>query len=136
MGTICLKIVLGIVECTQSSIYSILKNSNGGMTWYMYNINILAWSMVDHGIKPWLCQTKDNKTDLWCLSAKHTALRSKSKDWLAWNQDNVFEWSDMSTCRLLFQWASTIKIQTLCVGLPVVQSRLRLFEMQLVLAMI
>jgi len=27
------------------------------------------------------------------------------------NQNNVFEWSDMSTCRLLFQWASTIKIQ-------------------------
>jgi hypothetical protein len=30
---------------------------------------------------------------------------------LAWNQNNVFEWSDMSTRRLLFQWASTIKIQ-------------------------
>ena len=41
---------------------------------------------------------------------KHAALRRKSKDWLAHNHDNVFEWSDMSTHRLLFQWASTIKL--------------------------
>jgi hypothetical protein len=27
------------------------------------------------------------------------------------NQDNVFEWTDMSTCELLFQWASFTKIQ-------------------------
>jgi len=27
------------------------------------------------------------------------------------NQDNVSEWGDMSICRLLFQLASTIKIQ-------------------------
>ena len=38
-------------------------------------------------------------------------LRRKSKDWLAWNQNNVSEWSDMSTRGLLFQWAGTIKIQ-------------------------
>jgi hypothetical protein len=25
---------------------------------------------------------------------------------LAWNQNNVSEWGDMSICRLLFQWAS------------------------------
>jgi hypothetical protein len=30
-------------------------------------------------------------------------LRRKSKDWLAWNQNNVSEWSDMSTRGLLFQ---------------------------------
>jgi hypothetical protein len=35
----------------------------------------------------------------------------KSKDWLARNQNNVSEWSDMSTRGLLFQWASTIRIQ-------------------------
>jgi hypothetical protein len=38
----------------------------------------------------------------------HVALRSKSKDWLAWNQD---KWNDMSTLILLFQWRSIIKIQ-------------------------
>ena len=49
---------------------------------------------------------------------KHTALRSKGKDWLAPNQNNVSEWwSDMSTCGLLFQWASTFKIQLSVLGL-------------------
>ena len=36
---------------------------------------------------------------------------SKSKDFMARVQNNVSEWSDMSTHRLLFQWTSTIKIQ-------------------------
>jgi hypothetical protein len=30
------------------------------------------------------------------------ALRNKSKNWLALNQDNVYKWSDMSTRWLLF----------------------------------
>jgi hypothetical protein len=53
----------------------------------------------------------DYKIGICCFSAKHTALRRKSKDWLARNQNNVSEWSDMSTRWLLFQWASIIKIQ-------------------------
>jgi hypothetical protein len=56
-------------------------------------------------------QTKDYKIGICCFSAKHAALRGKSKDWLARNQNNVSEWSNMSTRGLLFQWASTIKIQ-------------------------
>jgi hypothetical protein len=43
------------------------------------------------------------------FSRKYAALRSKNRDWLARNQNNVSEWSDMSTRGLLFQWASTIK---------------------------
>ena len=35
--------------------------------------------------------TKDYEIGNCCFSAKHTALRRKSKDWLAWNQDNVSE---------------------------------------------
>ena len=46
-----------------------------------------------------------------CFSAKHAVLRSKSKHWLAWIHYNVSGWSDMSTHKLLFQWARTIKIQ-------------------------
>ena len=34
-----------------------------------------------------------------------------SKDWLAQNQDNMSEWSDMSTRGLLLQCASAIQIQ-------------------------
>jgi hypothetical protein len=54
---------------------------------------------------------KNNKIGIFCISAKHTALRRKSKDWLAWNRDNVSEWGNMSIHELLFQSASTIKIQ-------------------------
>jgi hypothetical protein len=38
------------------------------------------------------------------------------------NQNNVSEWSDMLTCRLLFQWASTIKIQLSVVVLSTKQT--------------
>ena len=66
-------------------------------------VNVLASSVVDRGLEPRSGQTKHYKIGICCFSAKHTALRKKSKDWLAWNQDNVSEWSDMSTRGLLFQ---------------------------------
>ena len=74
-------------------------------------VSVLAWSVVDHLFKSRSGQTKDYKISSCCFSTKHAALRTKSKDWLAQNQDNVSEWSDMSIRRLLFQRASTIKIQ-------------------------
>jgi site-specific recombinase XerD len=37
----------------------------------------------------------------------HAALRSKIKDWLSKKLENVSMGRDMSTHRLLFQWAST-----------------------------
>jgi hypothetical protein len=58
-----------------------------------------------------LGQTKDYKICICCFSAKHAALKKKNKDWLAQNYANVSEWGDMSIHELLFQWASTIKIQ-------------------------
>jgi hypothetical protein len=42
-------------------------------------------------------------------NAKHAVLRRKSKDWLARNQDNVSEWSDMYIRGLLFPLANTMK---------------------------
>jgi hypothetical protein len=48
-------------------------------------------------------QTNDYKIGICCFSAKHAALRTKSNDWLAGNQDNVSEWGDMSIQGLLFQ---------------------------------
>ena len=47
----------------------------------------------------------------YCFFVKYAALRRKSKDWLARNQDNVSEWDDMSIRGLLFHWASIIEIQ-------------------------
>ena len=66
-------------------------------------VSVLASSAVDHGFGPRSCQTKDYKIGICCFSAKQAALRRKSKDWLAQNQNNVSEWSDMSIHRLLFQ---------------------------------
>ena len=67
--------------------------------------------MVDCGFEPRSHQTKDYEIGICCFSTKHVALRRKSKDWLAQNQNNVSRWSVMSTSGLLFQWACTIKIQ-------------------------
>jgi hypothetical protein len=66
-------------------------------------VSVLASSEVDRGFDPRSGQTKDYKIGIYCFFAKHAAL--------ARNQNNVFEWSNMSTPGLLFQWASTIKIQ-------------------------
>jgi hypothetical protein len=73
--------------------------------------SVLASSVADSGIEPRSGQNKDYTIDICCFSAKHAALRGKSEDWLARNQDNVSEWGDMSIRGLLFQYASTINIQ-------------------------
>ena len=52
-------------------------------------VSVLASSVVDRGIKPWSCETRDYKIGICCFSAKHAALRRKSEDWLAQNQVNV-----------------------------------------------
>ena len=66
--------------------------------------SVLASSAIDYGFDSWSDQTKNYKIGICCFSAKHAALRRKSKDWLARNQDNVSEF-DMSISRLLFQLA-------------------------------
>ena len=66
-------------------------------------VSVLASSAVDRGFDPRSGKTKDYLIGICCFSAKHAALRRKSKDWLARNQYNVSEWSDMSTRTLLFQ---------------------------------
>jgi len=58
---------------------------------------VLASSEVDRGFEPRPGQTKDYKIGICCFTAKLAALRRKSKDWLARNQNNVSEWNDMST---------------------------------------
>ena len=66
-------------------------------------VSVLASCAVDCGFEPQSGQTKDYIIGICCFSAKHAALRRKSKDWLAGNQDNVSEWGDMSIRGLLFQ---------------------------------
>jgi len=52
-------------------------------------VNVLASMMVDCGCGPRSGETKDYTIGICCFSAKHAALRKKSKDWLAPNQNNV-----------------------------------------------
>ena len=66
-------------------------------------VGVLASSAVDCMFEPRLGKTKDYKIGICCSSTKHAALRTKSKDWLAQNQDNMSEWGDMSIHGLLFQ---------------------------------
>ena len=67
--------------------------------------NLKSW------IRPWVepdrVKPKTIKLVVY-FSAKHAALRRKSKAWLARNQGNVSEWDDMFIHGLLFHWASTI----------------------------
>ena len=73
-------------------------NRIGGVT-----LSVFASSAVDRGFEPRSGQTKDYEIGICYFSAKHATLRRKSKDWLARNQNNVSEWSDMSIRGLLFQ---------------------------------
>ena len=66
-------------------------------------VSMLTSSAVDRGFELRSGQTKDCKIGICYFSAKQAALRRKSKDWLARNQNNVSRWSDMSTLRQLFQ---------------------------------
>ena len=65
-------------------------------------VSNLASSAVDRGFEPRSGQTKDYAIGIYCFSANQAALRTKNKDWLAGNQNDVSEWSDMSTRELLF----------------------------------
>ena len=115
---ITIKLYIALIKSTKH-LPSFTMNCTDGVI-----VSVLALSVVDHGFKPRWGQTKDCKIGICCFSTKHAALRRKSKHWLARNQNNVSEWSDMSISRLLlqcvrvelhvyqkllFQWASTIK---------------------------
>jgi hypothetical protein len=64
-------------------------------------VSVLVSTVVDRGFEPRSGQTKDYKIGICCFSANHAASVRKSKDWLARNQNNVSEWSDISTRGLL-----------------------------------
>ena len=73
------------------------RNRIGGVM-----VGMLASSAVDRGFEPQSCQSKDYKNGICCFFTKHTALRRKSKDWLAWNQQKVSRvgWHDCCFSKL------------------------------------
>jgi hypothetical protein len=58
-------------------------------TTYALHMSSTVSSAVDRGFEPRSGQTKDYKIGICCFSAKHAAVRSKSIDWLARNQNSV-----------------------------------------------
>ena len=76
-------------------VFDLWKNCIGGV--------MLALNALDFGFESRSGLTNDYKIGICCFSAKRAALRRMSKDWLAWNQDNVPEWDDISINGLLFQ---------------------------------
>ena len=69
---------------------------------------MLTSGVVARGFKPRFGKSKEYNISICCFSA---AISRKSKDWLTRNQNNVSKWSDKSTRGLLFQCASTIKLE-------------------------
>lgn len=53
-------------------------------------------------IEPCSGQTKDDKISICCFSTKHAILRSKGKDLLSRNNDNVSEWENRPIHGLFF----------------------------------
>ena len=75
-------------------LYDTGMNHIGGVM-----VSMLASSVVDLGSSHgW-----DYEISISWFSTDHAALKSKSKDCLSRNQNNVSGWSNMSTRRLLFQ---------------------------------
>ena len=66
-------------------------------------VGMVTSSSVDHGFERRLSQPKDYKICMFCFCH---ILRTVRKDWLALNQYNVSDWSDMSTHGVLLQWDS------------------------------
>ena len=69
-------------------------------------VSVLASRATDRVFESRSCQTNDYKIGIYCFSAKSDVLlllRSKGKDGLARNRNNVFEWN-MSTHGPLFQF--------------------------------
>jgi hypothetical protein len=111
--------------------------------------SVLALSVVDHGFEPWSRQTKGYEIGICCFSAKHVAIRWKSKDWsdrqwifsasslkqqsadrhVAPTQTHYPNSEPTSLCSftlmsirgLLFQWTSTKNPLSVCVAFNVLE---------------
>ena len=101
---------------------------------------IRASNAVDRGFEPRMLQIVDSNHDrvklmtkigICCFFANHTALRRKSKDWLARNQDNVSECQ-----QTVISMSQHYKNPTKRVGLVQSEPHYHLIENQLILAMI
>ena len=66
-------------------------------------VSMFASSTVDRGFEPRSVQTKDYQKKYVAYAPSIKEKEQQQQNWLAWNQDNVSEWGDMSFPGLLFQ---------------------------------
>jgi hypothetical protein len=81
---LCMPIIIVLSNC--EPVYYFLNRICGVM------VIVLPSSAVDRRFEPRSDKSKDYRIGICCFSTKHTTLRSKSKDWLTQNQNNVSEW--------------------------------------------
>ena len=105
-GTICVILVTKPVIL----IWLISLNKHNHFDGVMFSV--FTSNAVDRCFEPNRGKPKTIKIGICCFSTKHVALRRKSKDWLARNEDNVPEWVYLQT---VVPWVSTIKSQLLLV---------------------
>jgi hypothetical protein len=65
-------------------------------------VSVFVLIAVDLGFELRSGKHNDYTIVMCCFSAKHAAIKKKSKDWLDRNQDNLSEWGDMYIRGLLF----------------------------------
>ena len=68
----------------------ILRHKDFNLSFNRIGDAMASVSVVDREFEPQAGQIKNYKICIYCLCTKHAALRSKSTDCLALNQDNVF----------------------------------------------
>jgi hypothetical protein len=66
-------------------------------------VSVFSSSAIGHVFELRSGQIKDYAIIFFIFLAKHTLLKSTSKNWLVRNQNNASKWNDMSIRRLLLQ---------------------------------
>ena len=107
-----LRSVLGRCVCPMhdfgnNALQTPMINTARSKAFYINHIGGVMVSLFDSGVvdrafETWSGQSKDYKIDICCFSDKHSAFRSRNKDWLVGNHNNFPEWRNMSTADCCF----------------------------------
>ena len=65
-------------------------------------VSLMALGMANHGYEPYSIQTNVYEIGICCFPTKHTALRSKIRDWFIRNQYDVSKQSHLPTYQQTF----------------------------------
>lgn len=76
-------------------------------------VSTLIWNMVcmHHPTHHCINMTNLATSVVYCCCCFSACSTKEKEHWLVWNLGNVSDWGNMSTSRLLFQWANTMKIK-------------------------